>query len=250
MLRVATLNLNYYIGKHGPWEVRKKLIRKELHEKNPDIIAFQAVANHPDLYNGKDQALQLCEELNGFQSHYFQEAQTSSDGLKQGSAVISKFPMLEKSIQKLSLKPGLDDQNHRIVIRTSFERPEGRLDVYNAHFSWVQEQAVTNVEETTRFIEKGNSDALLAGDLNTPPGSTAFLPFQQAGFADAWQKLYHNKEGYTFESNNPSLRIDYFWVSPSLISKLNSVVMISPPPDSAARLSDHLGLMLGLNNKD
>ena len=247
MLRIATLNLNYYIEKHGLWDLRKNLIVEQLRNKTPHIIALQAVARHPDRYEGKDQALQLYEELSGFQSHYFQEAQTSADGTQQGNAVIAALPMIEKTFQKLTLKRGLDDTSHRIITRTSFKVKEGTFDLYNAHFSWVEEQSAVNVEEAVQLMEKGNSMAVLAGDLNTAANSISFLPFQKKKFTDAWYIFQKDQPGYTFESDNPSIRIDYFWLSPALRDKLVNIEILAPPPNNSVRLSDHHGLLLELD---
>jgi endonuclease/exonuclease/phosphatase family metal-dependent hydrolase len=247
MLRIATLNLNYYIEKHGPWPLRKKLIAEQLRSRDPHVIALQAVARHPDLYDGKDQALQLYEDLNGFQSHYFQEAQTSDDGTQQGNAVIATLPMIEKSFEKLTLKRRLDDTNHRIVTRTSFKSKEGSIDLYNAHFSWVEEQSIVNVEEAVQFMERGNSMAVLAGDLNTAADSIAFLPFEKKKFADAWHIYHKDQSGYTFESDNPSVRIDYFWLSPAISNKVKNIEILSSPLERPVRLSDHLGLLIELD---
>lgn len=246
MLKIVTLNLNYYVEKHGPWEVRKKLVLQVLRERDPDIILLQAVAKHPDAFGGKDQALQLSEEL-AFNAHYFQEAHIQADGLVQGSAVIAKHPMMDKSFLRLTLIPGLDDTNHRVVLKTTFQGNNGTLDVYNAHFSWVSEQAQKNVAETTAFMGTENAMALLGGDLNTTRESEVFLPFTRRGLIDAWQNLHGDREGNTFESDDPSIRIDYFWLSPPLVPLLNAVSVIAPPSGSGAGLSDHFGLLMELN---
>jgi endonuclease/exonuclease/phosphatase family metal-dependent hydrolase len=227
--------------------MRKKLIVEKLVDSNPHIIAFQAVARHPDMYNGKDQAFQICEQLNGFQSHYFEAAQTLSDGLAQGNAVISKFPITEKSFQMLTLTPALEDTNNRILLKTTFQRPGGKFNLYNAHFSWVHEQAERNVTDAMRIISADTTPSILTGDLNTLSDSSAFQSFNNAGFIDAWQKLYGNENGFTFESDKPSIRIDYFWLAPTLIKDLNKVEVLSSPAESNVRFSDHLGLMLELN---
>lgn len=224
------------------------MILEVLNKVNPDVVVLQAVARHPDLYEGKDQAFQLYETLSGFQSHYFEEAQTTDDKLIQGSAVISKLPIQKKLSIRLRLKPGLDDTNQRVLLRTTFESRDGKIDVYNAHFSWVGEQAATNMEEAVNLMKKGSTNVVLAGDLNTPPG-TAFQPFLEAGYIDAWQKLNGAEGGYTFESDNPSIRIDYFWLSPSLSNSISRVSVLYPPADSDARLSDHHGLLLELKDK-
>lgn len=247
MLTIVTLNLNYYFDKHGSWEVRKKLISNVLSAKHPHIVVLQAVAKHVDLYDGKDQALQLCEELSGYDAHYFVEAQRAENGIAQGSAVISKLPMIESSFTALNRISGLDDPNHRVLLKTTFDAPGGKLDIYNGHFSWVPEQAMENVEEAVALMKKGNAAALLAGDLNTPPESTAFQPLRDAGFVDAWRMLKGDEEGFTFEADRPTMRIDYFWASSALSSRLNSIDIIYPPVDSAARLSDHLGLRAAIS---
>lgn len=247
MLRIATLNLNYYNAKHGSWEQRKKAIVNLLRNKKPHIIALQAVARHADQYEGKDQALQLYEALNGFQSHYFEKAQTAADGTQQGNAVIASLPMADKNYLKLTLKNGLGDTNHRIITRTSFKSKDHTFDLYNAHFSWVEEQSTMNVEEAVQFMEKGNSNAILAGDLNTTADSISFLPFRKKKFSDAWHISHKNKPGYTFESDNPSIRIDYFWLSSAWSGVIKNIEILAPMPDSPARFSDHHGLLLELD---
>ena len=166
MLRIITLNLSYLADKHGPWEKRKDAILNMLRDRNPHIIALQAVAQHPGRYGGKDQAYQLCEGLHDFQSHYFEKAQTM-DGANHGIAVIAKFPILEKSHIKLQRLPNVDDGNERVMLKTVFSRPGGKFALYNAHFSWVHEQAETNIREAFEFMHRdGPTAAIIAGDMN------------------------------------------------------------------------------------
>ena len=246
IMQIVTLNLNYYGEKHGPWNVRKKLITDVLRSLEPDVILLQAVARREGEYAGHDQARQLCDELPGFNSHYFKEAQTTDEGEAQGSAVIARLPLLDQSFITLTHSAGHDDPNRRVLLRASFDTPYGRTDIYNGHFSWVHEQAVSNIRKAAAFIRQGNERAIIGGDLNTTPDSDAFMPFLQSGFADAWKKLHGEKDGFTFESDNPTLRIDYFWISQSLVSRLKDVGVVCPPPDSNVRLSDHHGLVISL----
>lgn len=244
MLRIITLNLNYYVEKHGPWENRKKLIINLLREKNPHIVAFQAVGKKS---SGVDQALEICKALEGFQSHFFSPSQ-EVDGVSQGMAVISKFPMQDKVVFPLSLLEGKDDNNKRILMKVTFERPDGKFDFYNGHFSWVEEQSALNVNEALSIMKTGNNHQLLAGDLNTPHDSSSFQPWIDAGLRDAWKHVNPKNEGFTFESDKPFTRIDYFWLSPPLLKELNKVEILSAS-DGNTRLSDHLGLLLELNIK-
>lgn len=249
MLRIISLNLNYYGDKHGSWNQRKKLIIDVLRKNAPDIVAFQAVAAQADLYGGLDQALQIANALDGFAAHYFQPAQTQAVGQVQGNAVISRLPIVEESHRELTLKEGLDDDSRRIVQRVVFNYQTRTLALYNAHFSWVEEQAMLNAREAVQFTKEGGDPAsLLAGDLNTPPGGKPLNLLAASGYTDAWQALYSDQPGYTFESDIPSSRIDYFWASPTLVHDIKRMELLAAPPDAGVRLSDHLGIMLDLED--
>jgi endonuclease/exonuclease/phosphatase family metal-dependent hydrolase len=60
MLKIMTLNLNYYIENYGPWPLRRGLIVAEIQESEPDLITFQAVKKDPNLFDGQDQATQIA----------------------------------------------------------------------------------------------------------------------------------------------------------------------------------------------
>jgi endonuclease/exonuclease/phosphatase family metal-dependent hydrolase len=249
MLRILTLDLNYYFDKHGAWPARKSLILEKINEINPHIIAFQSVGMHPDWEHGKDQAFQICEESYGFLAHYFQEAGRLENGLVQGSAVISKFPIAEKNYIMLTPLPDAGDNSERIILKTAFKRPLGNFDLFNANFSWVHEQAVQNAKEAATYFSSGQELSIVAGNLNTPPVSKAFLPFHKAGLIDAWQKLYGDKEGPTFETNNLFTRIDYFWLTQAVAKEINKIEIVAGPRHRGIGLSDHMGLLLELNIK-
>jgi len=247
MLKIVTLNLNYFVEKHGLWPSRKKLIIQQLEETDPDIVFFQAVARHPDLYVGQDQARQISSGLSKYKYHTFDLAQSQPDGTLQGNAIISKLPLSETTCLKLNLLPDLSDTNKRLVQHVAITTAEKTFHLYNAHFSWVEDQAIQNAEQATQFIsEQSPGFTILAGDLNTAPDSKVFERFKKAGLTDAWQIVHGDKAGYTFESDNPSSRIDYFWISTSLSSQLRTVKVIATSPGEV-RLSDHLGLMIELD---
>lgn len=247
MLKIVTLNLNYFVEKHGLWPIRKKLIIQQLEETDPDVVFFQAVARHPDLYGGQDQARQISSGLSKYKYHTFDLAQSQPDGTHQGNAIISKFALSKTTCMKLNLLPDLSDTNKRLVQHAAITTAGKTFNLYNAHFSWVEVQAMQNAEQATQFItEQSPGFTILAGDLNTAPDSKVFEIFKTAGLTDAWQIIHADKAGYTFESDNPSSRIDYFWISTSLSNQLRNVQVIATSPDEV-RLSDHLGLMIELD---
>lgn len=244
MLRIATLNLNYLNEKHGTWDNRKRLIREEFARLQPDIIALQAVAKPP---NATDQAEELASELDGFLWHFFQPAQVGPDDIAQGSGVISRVPMQEKLYTELSLIPNLEDANRRVLLKTIFALKDGPFQLVNAHFSWVPEQAAANAEEAAEYMNHSSYPSVLVGDLNVTEESDALAAFRNAGFVDAWKQAEKGAKGYTFESHDPSVRIDYVWLSPFLHNKLTHIELVASPPSNSTRLSDHLGLLCELD---
>jgi endonuclease/exonuclease/phosphatase family metal-dependent hydrolase len=247
MLSILTLNINYQVDKHGPWEIRKTLIEEVIARSNPDIIALQAVARPPRSEEEPDQALQLMALMPDYRYVFFQPAEESLDGSAKGSAVMSRLPMSKRDSLALSLRPGLQDTDQRRVLHACFELPVGTFHLFNAHFSWVGEQASDNLDEALPYIETGDEPALLVGDFNIPAGEPLLARLRQAGWTDAWTALHPGEEGLTFEAGSLSIRIDYAWLNPALAPHLDSIEIIANEAlDGHARLSDHLGLLVRL----
>ena len=253
MLKVMTLNLNYYVTKHGPWPVRKELVHAAIRAAEPDMIALQAVGKDPAVANGADQAAQLRELLPEYRQVIFQPAMDFEDGSLGGSAILSKIEASGIDHLALTLLPGLDDPHRRVLLHARFDLPAGPLHLFNAHFSWVGEQARLNLEEaiayTGSFLVAGRqAPALLVGDLNTPAGSELWATFEQAGWSDLWAELCPEETGNTFESDDPSIRIDYAWMNRELRPLARSIEIVADNRHaSGARPSDHFGLLLSLD---
>ncbi len=248
MLKVLTLNLNGYVEKHGPWSQRCHLISDVIRTASPDILAFQAVRRDPAHHDGQNQAAALVDGLDGYTQILFQPAMEHPDGSETGMAIISRLPASEVEEHKLSLIPVMEDDSQRVVLKARFDLPGGPFYLFNAHFSWVEEQLKDNVADTRSFMSPVTGPALLVGDLNAPAGKGLLEPFRQAGWVDAWEKLRGSEQGYTFEAGNPSMRIDYAWANPALAPRLGSIDVVGDRRGPAGEhMSDHLGLLVSLN---
>lgn len=248
MLKVMTFNLNYYGTKHGPWVLRRGLICAELQSVAPDIVALQAVARDPQVDGGADQAAQLAERLPEYTHTLFQPAMDFSDGSTGGSALLSRLPVAASDRLELDLIPGLEDDNRRVLLHARFDLPTGPLHLFNAHFSWVGEQARRNLEQAVPFFQSFAGPALLVGDFNIPAGSELLASLRQAGWRDVWAELNPGQEGLTFESNSPTLRIDYAWANPALLPHVTAIRIVADNEHATgARPSDHRGLLVTLD---
>lgn len=245
MLTVMTMNINYTGDRFGPWEVRRGLIREVIQENQPDLIAFQAVRRDPTMEQAVDQAKQMASFLPEYHSVWFEPAVRLPSGVEDGSAFLSRQPIVNKDRLELSMRPRLEDDTRRVVLHAQLDLPGGPLHVFNAHFSWVPEQAQDNLRETLRWMDQFEGQRLLVGDLNTPPVSAVFEPLRQAGWSDAWLLLHPDENGFTFfETGQMVKRIDYFWVDESLKTKVEAIKIVADQESALqARPSDHAALV-------
>lgn len=249
MLKVMTLNVGGYSDKHGAWGVRRGLIHSALTAAQPDVAAFQAVTCDERQAGGVDQAAQLVAGEAGQAYHhvYFQPA-AASEGQESGVAFISQIPFGARDSLRLSLRPGLEDANRRVMATVRLDLPSGPLHLFNAHFSWVKEQLEDNINEALPWITAVQAPALLVGDLNAPAREGLLYLLSEAGWVDAWQALRGDQPGHTFEAGQPTIRIDYAWANPFLVQHLRSIDIVADQPGpSGEYVSDHYGLLVGLD---
>jgi endonuclease/exonuclease/phosphatase family metal-dependent hydrolase len=165
MLRIMTLNLNYYADKHGDWPTRRELIVDRIQDTTPDAIAFQAVRRDPALYDGADQIEQLARYLPEYRHAVFEAAVTYDDGSQNGSGFLSRIGLRHMPSTSLSFRLAGQEPavllHARLVCREPFH-------LFNA-FSWVKEQAMDNV--TGSRGDSIEEMGLLVGDLNQSPDS-------------------------------------------------------------------------------
>lgn len=248
MLKILTLNLNYYVEKHGPWPRRRELICQAIESAQPDILAFQAVRQKPQAYDGQNQAAQLAALFPELQHIFFRPALETPGGGHKGSAIVSRLPMAAQDALELSLKPGLEDSDRRVVLHARFDLPGHTLHLFNGHFSWVPQQSVNNIQETLDYMAQFDGPALLVGDLNTPDDSDLLERLRAAGLTDAWARLRPGEAGRTFESSEPSIRIDYAWANTGLQPRLHSIEIIANQRTAnGIGASDHFGLLIELD---
>ncbi len=248
MLRIMTLNLNYYGTKHGAWPARRALVRDLIVAADADVVALQAVRSAPELENGLDQAGQLALGLPEFQYVVYQPADDCGGGVTQGSAFLARIEMAETDFLDLTLLPGLEDTNRRTVLHARFDLPGGPLHLFNCHVSWVYDQARQNLDQIVTYIDSFHDAGLLVGDLNQTPEVDLLQRLAAAGWTDLWTLLQPDAPGPTFEADVPAIRIDYAWANHLLAPHAAEIeVAGKAEEEGSVRLSDHLALVAALD---
>jgi endonuclease/exonuclease/phosphatase family metal-dependent hydrolase len=249
MIKILTLNINSYGSRQGPWPVRIGLIREVIEDACPDVIALQSVSRDPAQFQGQDQAEQLASLFNRYGYVYYQPGMALPDGSEQGSAIISRLPIVERDYRRLTLLTGLEDDVQRVFLHAQLRLASGWLHLFNASLSWVPKQAALNVREVLDDMEGITGPALLVGDLNTIPSDAALAPLPERGWVDLWAQAYPEIDGFTlFEEGGLVKRIDYAWANPALQPMVRGIKMIAGVVEGiSARPSDHVGLLVSLD---
>ena len=230
-LKLLTLNINFYGDKHGAWPERKDLIVEAIRNADPDVIALQAVG----AFDGSNQADEIEGSLSGYSTHF------EPIGDDQGMAVISRLPILATETTELSRRSGHDDSFDRIVLRALIESSFGPVNLFNAHVSWVDHQALENIGEVMSFVDCFSGPKLIAGDFNQTPDKPAIKKLAGGGWTDTFAAAYPGENGFTFEADGPEMRIDYIWANRPISQNLTGVQIVGNA-SGHARMSNHLGL--------
>jgi len=244
MLKIMTLNLNFLVEKHGPWRERRELIAREIQQQSPDIIALQAVRH---MTTGLNQADELSRLVPDYSYGTFVAAVEHADRSADGSAFLSRLPAVSIDSLRLTLPEHPEDPTPRVVLHGVFTRPQGVLNLLNCHFSWISTQSVLSVSEVLAFLGPIPGPVVILGDMNSSPESEAMKKLAAQGFTDVWQQLHPGDDGFTFESDQPSLRIDYVWVNEALNPRVKVIQKVGTPAPQPPRLSDHFGLVVTLD---
>jgi endonuclease/exonuclease/phosphatase family metal-dependent hydrolase len=151
MIKLLSVNLNYYNTRYGDWIDRKQRLIQKIRECDPDILTLQAVKHDPEQFGEQDQVSQLSKSMPEYPYHQFFPVTSEAT---DGSGFISKIQASETDTKYLSFIPGLGDPNHRIVVRSTIDRFDAQLHVFNSHLSWVREQTEVNIPEVIAYTHK------------------------------------------------------------------------------------------------
>ncbi|WP_234733515.1 endonuclease/exonuclease/phosphatase family protein [Tellurirhabdus bombi] len=240
MPSVLSLNIDGYNTKHGKWSVRRDYIRATIEYLKPDIVVLQA-AFYNRLLDGSNQAEQLTRLLPKYPFCHFQPAHTHK-GITEGLALLSKIEPADIYLHRLNNRPEYKEASSRIIMHAHFGFTDGSsFNVLNVHYSPVYEQTHDYLIETLNYTEKLPDPTLLIGDFCRPADSPLLALLHAAGWIDAWDSLYPNEEGYTYEAGGElRIRRDQAWSKNLAISRAKTIMNEA----NGVRMSSHLGLLV------
>ncbi len=165
-LRIASLNL----WRFNDWEKRKSLIASVLKDKNYDVIFFQEVQKDLSSLSNLNQIDILNKEIN-YPYIDFSEAmiKTMSKGIplltpiSHGIGLMSKFPILNKSIIRMSKFP--EDTDKRISVIYDIEIDGNVISFINIHFSNRDDWAEAHLKELLTQLDS-TKEYIIIGDFN------------------------------------------------------------------------------------
>lgn len=239
--RTATfMTFNIFHGENPYRTGRSNLgdVARIINHYKPDFVALQEVDSMTlrslTLHQGRK--LNLVDELAEMTGMlgFFARAIDFSEG-GYGEAVLARAPAEFQSIRL----PNPEGGEGRSMALAKIELAGGTKILFaGTHLCHeFEENRNAQVEAIKEILEKEGLPVILAGDFNFGQEETAYS-FLSQNFFDAGIRLGNTQN--TYSAIEPTIRIDYFWVSKSLLPNLVSLEVLE------VDFSDHRPLLLKL----
>jgi len=221
-----------------------------------DIVALQEV-DHNTRRSGKVDQAKVLGRMTGMQATF--GAAMDLEGGHYGVAILSRNPLVEVRKYALPgvhgrerraalvgiyrLAPSLSQEDPSAPARREAQRdavlgrkPDYAILIAATHLENQDESLrLTQIDELkTALASRGETPALLLGDLNSEPGSPSMLSLLRQ-----WTDASAQLDEKTFPSDHPSRRIDYVLYRPSSEWRVIESRVIEEP-----EASDHRPLLV------
>ena len=258
--RIASYNLHCLIDRP---EDRLREISAVIAAEKLDFVSLQEVCR-PQGTAIPDAAARLVALLaqRGESYHSFfsttHTAQHGGQSFDEGIGFLSRIKPLEE--EAWLIPPNRQPPAGVFPRKLAWARipsPIGILSLLSTHLEFRREQASWRLEQTKAIKEamrepRYEANAfLLGGDFNDEPSSQTYTTMTQANqppLTPAWQDLLLGFDaGPTFHVQNPTLRIDYLFMTqptpPPIPLRVKTAKRFLTQPVQGLYLSDHLGVL-------
>ncbi len=204
IVHVLQFNIHFGVSRFGP--IGLPAIAQEIRAWHPDIVSLNEVDSDAARSGRTDEASYLAQATG--MHDVFGANLVESDGHRFGNAILSRYPVRESANIHLPRTRGSEPRGmlHTVL------RVEGRtIDFYSVHLTQGARsglpQRIAQAGAITRVIRASHRPTILAGDLNSRPGT---LPVRiLRGYLLDAQEQGGTGSGDTVPAGAPVNRIDY-----------------------------------------
>lgn len=229
ILKVMSYNIHH--GADAAERMTLREIGAFIKKSGADLVGLQEVDSLCGRSGNVDQ-MKVLAEITGM--HYAFYRHFAYDGGAYGLGILSKYPIKEQSNQRItSMKNGRKESLAFLAVQLDVGRRE--LAFATVHMALDQATRLIQAEEVMHHLA-GSEPVILTGDFNALPDTEEIqliserLTFMDRGLA------------HTFSAAEPVKKIDYIFVTPSLLKKKSSTFVWKE-----IQYSDHLPLEAKLN---
>lgn len=213
-------------------------IIKELKRIDADIVCIQELAIKDD----NDIKIRKLKELYSY--IYYEKADTFLDGYSQCNAILSKYPLYDKSytyVQKPTDNKNDYSKEGRVYVEAKVKINEKELTIGTTHLSYTDkfietEEKDKEVTNLINCIKKDNY--ILTGDFNTNKTSKYIKWLEEKlinnDTSNTWTTKHFSYNGFTETELN--WKLDYIFTTKD--SKVKETKVID------TKYSDHLPILL------
>lgn len=176
------------------------------------VIATQEVDRHySERSNYLNQAQELADLLqfnHVFGSNLILPSEKGHKKTREyGTAIFSRYPIIEsENIYLTSF-----GKEQRGLLRAKIAIAGTHINVYNTHLGLDETSREKQITEIMEILSKEKRPYILMGDFNAKPDSEEILLIQEkADLKDVFELV---SNAYTYTSIDPTVRIDYIFVS-------------------------------------
>jgi endonuclease/exonuclease/phosphatase family metal-dependent hydrolase len=210
-IRATTYNIRHGRGMDGRVDLARTAAT--LRRLVPDIVGLQEVDQGVDRSDGTNQVVELAALMADEAGHGFHAAFGAFmdlGGGRYGMGMLSRYPIVRTWSVPLPV-----GNEPRVALAAEIRLPDGGLlTVVNVHFDWVEDDRhrFAQAEALAAALGSLETPFLLLGDFNDQPGSRTIELFRAV--AREVPKAGEGMARRTFSSTEPTIEIDYLFVSP------------------------------------
>jgi maltose 6'-phosphate phosphatase len=263
-LTVMILNLHCYQEDHQ--DDKFSQIAKAIDELAVDVVCFQEAA---ELWNdgagdwNTNAAKIINDRLDRPYAIYADWSHRGFDKYREGVAILSRYPLLEKDARYVSETDDVYNIHSRKVVMAQVQVPYmGVINIFSAHLSWWEDGFAQQFENLRGWaVEKHGkhvAGTLLCGDFNISVGSQGYQlvmdsndyddQFLMANTQDTAEKIVQVNDPYWRKQLSDDYRIDYIFMSKTSTLKACSSRVLFTDHDYG-KVSDHCGYVMGFEPK-